>query len=154
MINPTFKELVERYLTLKGEINQIEGSFESVIRKVLRKCDELSDRYYEKYKQNTNAFLEWSSEGSFSSITEINSKWVYFKTYVRGWGGDSDYYPEGHIPTDLVEQFYLNPEFIDQYLEDLYKDTANKQEELIVKQKIAAENAERAKFEELKKKFQ
>jgi len=150
-----FYKAVEEHSELVSQLDKLNEFFGDAIAEALRKGYEILKKFKTLYPYATFYNCpSWLNEGYFSSIVSVSDKYIEFKTYVRGYGGDADQYPELRFPTSLVKQFYLDRAAFDEYFTYLLDAAIKIHEEKLAKQKIDAEIAERAKFEELKKKFQ
>jgi hypothetical protein len=151
------QEEIEKYQAAKNEIELIKGHFKLAGDYLYKKVEEFKIKIGVREDYNTPRSLPpFFYHKNFHKILGFNSNLdsVLFCSYVRGYGGDADEYPESEIPLKLFDDYYNNRAELDKYFDEILIAINKRIEDEKLASERARESAEKAKFLELKKKFE
>ena len=150
-----FQSKVSRHSEVISELRELNEYFEEAVAKAVNQGTQIFKELKKLYPYTSfDSLPTWFYSGSCSEIIQVEDNYISFKGYERGYGGDADVYPEFRISTDFVKLYYTDRKQFDQFFLDIKNSAIQAYEDKKKKAALAAELAEKAKFEELKKKYE
>lgn len=144
------KKNINRHSEVAKEKGELDYFFTTAVEYCLKKGRAVKVEYNKKFKyENLPCRPKWLPTGGYLDIiTEVCDDYIDFEVTYEG---DRDSY---RIPMDLINLYYTDMNALDKFFTDLFLEAVKFREDKIAKEKAGIEQAERARFEELKKKYE